>query len=48
MRGGLHGPKSCSDIHLGECGHVGRDFLSPESEAFAPFLLDAVSRVLGG
>lgn len=47
-RGGVHGPRSCSDICLGECGHVERDFLSPESEAFAPFLLDAVSRVLGG
>ena len=53
-RGALSGvgcmvdPRSCSDIHLGECGHVGRGFLSPESEAFAPFLPDAVSRVLGG
>lgn len=46
--GGLHGPRSCSDIYLGECGHMEKDFLSPESEVFALFLLDAVSRVLGG
>lgn len=30
MRGELHGPRSCSEICLGECGHVERD-LSPES-----------------
>lgn len=47
-RGELHGSRSCSDIYLGECGHMERDPLCPESEAFALFLPDAMSRVLGG
>lgn len=48
MKGGLHGPRSCSDIYLGESGHMERDFLSSRSGAFALFLFNAVFRVLGG
>lgn len=47
MKGWLHGPRSYSDVYLGDPEHVQRGFLSPKSGAFAPFLLGAVSRVLG-
>lgn len=46
MNGRVHGPSCCSDIHPKGSGHVERDFFYLQT--FAPFLFDAVYRVLGG
>lgn len=48
MKGELPSSNCCSDSHLGESGHMERDFLSPKSGGFALLVLDAMSRVLGG